>query len=277
MNSNFKNDVQKFFTLPSVSDGTMKGNNWLTRLYNTGIEIDQNKDGQTVYKLNGNEFVVDPAIDTLLSFEGIAKGFGDNKGVNSTIVEASLKLRSEGFVTQLQKNSSGAEKQDSSVLESDEKLMTAEQYRAYVLGERELYRQSLVTAFDLLKSSELFTQTWLEQGSKKLEGFKIEFNPDQQEIYDGKVESEEKARKRMQVLTDAGFSKIMPCIGYKDAEGKSRKFNGFAATINLKDYSKAERQAALLESNYIPVHAVQDSETSGTIYFKESSLEDSLI
>jgi hypothetical protein len=274
--SKFNSDVTTLINMPSNADGSFRENNWLSRLRSTGIEIIQDNAGQTVYKLEGEQFIVNPAIDTLLSFDGL--GFTGNRQSNITAIKESLKLRAEGFVTLLQKQAAGADnKQTPAVLESDEKLLTSQQYKDFVLGERENYKQSLLDAFELLTKSELFTSTWIEQGLKRLEGFKVEFNANQQEIYDSKVESETKAAERMKVLTDAGFSKIMPCIGYKDAEGKSRKFTGFQATVDLKNHTKLERQTALLETNYIPVYSVAESETSGIIYFKESVLEDSLI
>lgn len=161
-------------------------------------------------------------------------------------------------------------------LEPQTHLMSAEQYRDFCLSEKEQTKKSYQAAVDLLVNSGLLTETLIGQLQKSIDKFKVDFEPNQLEVYESKQEIEEKAKKRREILEQAGFSKIMPCIGYKDSNGKSQKFNGFQANIDLSK-DKTERQTALIEANYIPVYAYATDDKTGIIYFKEFEVSDSLI
>jgi len=161
-------------------------------------------------------------------------------------------------------------------LEPDTHLMSAEQYRSFCLAEKQELKLKYQSAVNLLESSGLLSETLLQQINKKIDNFIVEFSDEQKEIYESKIELEEKAKERQVILEKAGFSRIMPCLGYKDANGKGQKFKGFQADIDLT-LDKIVRQTALIEANYIPVYAAAINDKTGVIYFTEFEVSDNLI
>lgn len=289
-NIQFNEQFKAVSAQPTNVDGSLKSNNWTTKLHERNLSaiIHENtvqiKDGQNGYQ-------IPIAVLTNKALETAANG-------DVTFTQL-LTLLSNGFLTELQRSTDEKIKQSGLITratknEPETHLISASDYEAMCLEEQTKLKHSLELAYHTFVESGVMTETILQQMRKKIDAIEPKLTLEQQAIYEEKLEIEETARiekeriereekeraeklaTRQKPLVNAGFTKILPCIGYKDARGKSVKFNGFQANIDLSK-DKTERQTALIESNYIPVYAYATDDKTGIIYFKEFEVSDSLI
>lgn len=271
--TNFSDSFKSVQNLPTVNDGSLKSGIWTTKLALANIQAVLNEDETVTFTYQGKTYIV-PA--SILANRALLEAASGKIGY----IEL-FELMASGFLSPMQRDTkvvSGSDKEGS--LEPENKIISSAEYRTFILGEAEQKKAELITALHLLSTSGLFTPSWIETGTKALDKFKIEFTPEQQAVYDEKVAIEEKAKQRLQTLTDAGFTKILPCVGYKDKEGKSKRFQGFVGTIS-NDIPIAIQREALKTSDYIAVYAeLDEKQNTRVVYFKDyfvAEAEDSLI
>lgn len=252
----FDSSVKNLILLPTTQGGKLKDTHWLTTL-----------------SCNLQDWAFDKTeSDFIITKSGKTRIINQNIVLVSSLENANDKLLDAweaGFPTIIQKNAAkdGTKRTvvETSTVTMNVDLMSSAQFLDYKIGEQlkpfesalELAEQ--LQALNIEQLSDEFTKL-----ITKIEKVKetIKLSSDDFEFYTKKLEKEEEDKKRNEILVSAGFTKILPCIGYKK-DGKSVPFIGYVGTISMmihKDIRNSALDSAgfTSETNHMELDPMTD-------------------